>query len=113
MIKVGLHLPEKWWHKTRYELLEDIRVQQHTIPKGFITDGATVPRLLWPIFPPTGRYLSAAVLHDYLLVTRDRRSADLEFNRVMKQLKIEAWRRKVMFVAVRSFSIYKEFLASS
>lgn len=36
------------------------------VPAGFITDGASVPRLLWPLFPSWGRYSRAAVLHDYL-----------------------------------------------
>lgn len=38
------------------------------VPEDFITDGASVPRLLWWIFPMTGQYLRAAVLHDFLIV---------------------------------------------
>ena len=34
--------------------------------RGFITDGASVPRILWPLFPSWGRYSRAAVIHDYL-----------------------------------------------
>jgi hypothetical protein len=36
------------------------------VPKGFLTDFASVPRLLWNIFPPTGGYGKAAVIHDFL-----------------------------------------------
>lgn len=36
------------------------------VPVGFETDFASVPRPLWPLFPPTGRYTRAAVLHDWL-----------------------------------------------
>lgn len=36
------------------------------VPTNFITDFASVPRFLWPLIPPTGRYTRAAVLHDYL-----------------------------------------------
>lgn len=39
----------------------DIRV-----PEGSDSDGASVPRLLWRVFPPFGRYWRAALLHDYL-----------------------------------------------
>ena len=47
------------------------------IKSGFITDFASVPRLLWPIFPPfSPEYGKAAVLHDGLysskIVTRKR-----------------------------------------
>lgn len=37
-----------------------------TVPKGYITDGASVPRPLWSIIPPWGKYGQAAILHDYL-----------------------------------------------
>jgi hypothetical protein len=37
-----------------------------TIPKNFLTDGASVPRLFWSILPPWGDYGKAAIVHDYL-----------------------------------------------
>jgi hypothetical protein len=36
------------------------------VPAGFITDLASVPRLLWLIWPPFGKYTKAAVVHDFL-----------------------------------------------
>jgi hypothetical protein len=36
------------------------------IESGFKTDFATVPRTLWSVFSPTGKYIKAAVIHDYL-----------------------------------------------
>jgi hypothetical protein len=36
------------------------------VPKGFVTDGASVPRAFWNIIPPFGKYGQAAILHDYL-----------------------------------------------
>ncbi len=36
------------------------------IPKGFHTDGASVPRIFWNIFSPFGSYFSAALVHDFL-----------------------------------------------
>ncbi len=43
-------------------------------PEGMITDFASVPKLLWNIFPPAGdgpraEYGKAAVIHDYLYQT--------------------------------------------
>jgi len=40
--------------------------QEITIPKGFVTDYASVPRYLWWLYPPVGGYDDAAVVHDYL-----------------------------------------------
>lgn len=37
-----------------------------TVPKGFTTDGASVPQLLWALFPAWGSYSRAAVVHDLL-----------------------------------------------
>lgn len=36
------------------------------VPKGFLSDGATVPRIFWGLIPPWGIYGNAAIVHDYL-----------------------------------------------
>lgn len=36
------------------------------VPSGFKTDLASIPRGLWNILPPVGRYDAAAVVHDFL-----------------------------------------------
>lgn len=36
------------------------------VPKGFVTDLASVPPIFWSKYPPIGRYAYAAVVHDYL-----------------------------------------------
>lgn len=35
-------------------------------PAGFLTDYASIPRLLWAIIPPRGRYNRPAIIHDFL-----------------------------------------------
>lgn len=67
--------PKGFFEKTRYKLLEDEYVGSHAVPQGFITDGATAPRFAWCLFPPTGRYFTAAVVHDYLLSLEDYTSS--------------------------------------
>ena len=37
-----------------------------TVPTGFVTDLASVPRIFWDIFPPFGKYTQAAIIHDYI-----------------------------------------------
>jgi hypothetical protein len=39
-----------------------------TIPAGFSTDLASVPRIFWPVISPTGAWERACVLHDHLCV---------------------------------------------
>lgn len=36
------------------------------IPHGYLTDGASVPRIFWNIVPPWGKYGQAAIVHDFL-----------------------------------------------
>ena len=37
-----------------------------TVPVGFLTDGASIPRIFWFWTSPIGRHAQAAILHDYL-----------------------------------------------
>jgi hypothetical protein len=75
------------------------------VPAGFETDFASVPRFFWRILPPWGRYGKAAVVHDYLYgshaCTRER--ADEIFLEAMTVLGVPAWKRNVMYRAVRWF----------
>ena len=73
------------------------------IPKGFVTDFASVPRAFWRIVPPWGRYFPAAVVHDYLYSVQDRprEAADKVFLLILKALNIPRWRRWAMYLAVR------------
>jgi len=75
------------------------------VPAGFVTDFASVPRLLWYVIPPWGRYGKAAVVHDFCYTHRlySRRRADRIFLEAMKALSVPLWKRIVMVVAVRIF----------
>jgi len=57
------------WRARRWQLVADWRYTSHDkdliVHKGFIFDGASVPRLLWNVIPPTGYFLIAALVHDY------------------------------------------------
>ncbi len=77
-----------------------------TIPAGFETDGASVPRLLWVFFPPFGGdYDEAAVLHDYLYRTwfmcLERVVADAILIEAMKVCGTSAVARWSIFLGVR------------
>lgn len=56
-----------------------------TVPAGFYTDFASTPRLIWFVWPPTGDYELAAVIHDYLYYTGEttQKQADQTFRNVM------------------------------
>lgn len=77
------------------------------VPPGFVTDFASVPRLLWTLFPQSGRWDAAAVVHDCLithgiplgLITSNH--ADAEFRGALKALRVGFVRRWLMWAGVR------------
>ena len=72
---------------------------------GFQTDFASIPRLLWAFLPQWGKYGNAAVIHDWLYwdQRRGRRASDDIFLEGMKVLEVSAWKRNVIYYAVRAF----------
>jgi hypothetical protein len=75
------------------------------VPAKFSTDFASVPRGLWNIFPPLGRYSPAAVVHDYLYrtQTRSRKLADDVFLEAMRVCGCNWFTCRTLWSAVRSF----------
>lgn len=85
------------------------------VPKGFITDFASIPRVFWNIYPPTGIYMPAALLHDFhyacelkspLPYAKDmdtRYWCDCLFYDVMKDCGCNWFTRTVMYRAVRDW----------
>lgn len=62
-----------WLTKKRlWKLSEDwefrVRDELYVIPKGFITDGASIPKVVTFFFNPTGILLMGAIIHDYLYI---------------------------------------------
>ncbi|EPE0659238.1 DUF1353 domain-containing protein [Escherichia coli] len=75
------------------------------VPAGYVTDLASVPRILWSLLPPAGRYAKAAIIHDWMYdnALRSKKEADLIFLDGMRILGVSRWRRGLMYMAVRLF----------
>jgi hypothetical protein len=75
------------------------------VPDGFVTDFASIPRGLWNVFPPTGKYGHAAVIHDYLYraTSVPRVQADRVFRDAMKELGVGKISRNIIYWSVRAF----------
>jgi len=76
-----------------------------TVPEGYNTDLASVPRGLWNFSPPGGKYREAAVIHDYiytdLTIRFTKKEADRIFLEAMEEIGINWFQRKLMYAAVR------------
>lgn len=84
------------------------------VPRGYLTDGASVPRVFWGLIPPWGAYGQAAILHDYLCeflsITSNgypmritRQKADDIFCEAMAVLGVPWWPREPMHAAVSTY----------
>jgi len=103
--------------RLRYRLLVPLRVRavingtpisgiRVTVPAGFTTDMASIPRFFWRWFPPAGNHAAAAVVHDWLYRTRhgvSRFLADALFRDLMAAMHVPAWKRWCMWFALRLF----------
>ncbi len=81
------------------------------VPKGFIADGASVPRMLWSFMPPDGTHRAAALAHDWIYANKgflaephlmwERFEADDVFLELMLKALIAPWRANIAFRGVR------------
>ena len=93
-------------------LLEDyvysINGYDITIFKGFVTDGASVPHSLQWLYNPFGRYIKAAIVHDFLYssynnIGINRTLADKIFRHIMQETGVDNRTVRRFYIAVRAF----------
>jgi hypothetical protein len=95
----------KW--ATVDELTYHGATEEFDIPRGMITDLASVPGFLWWFFPPYGKAITlAAILHDHLLSlvaqgVFSSRDADAIFRRVLREGGARFTLRWAMWTGVR------------
>lgn len=74
------------------------------VPKGFVTDFASIPQVLWSFgLSPNGPYSKAAIIHDYLYWTQlcSREQADNILMIAMKESEVSAFKRGLIWAGVR------------
>lgn len=78
------------------------------VPAGFVTDFASVPRLPLAYWLAGDKARCAAVVHDFLYVTKayPREICDKIFLEAMEATGIPAWRRLPMYYAVKAAGWY-------
>ena len=83
-----------YWKRQRLEI---------HVPKGFVTDFASIPRPFRILIPKLGRYNKAAVLHDFLYQTQhySRAQTDYIFLNAMVDLDVAGWKANLMYWCVR------------
>jgi len=75
-----------------------------TVPKGFVTDFASIPQPFWATgLSPNGRYSKAAIVHDYLYWMQGctRKQADNILLIAMRESEVDATTRTAIYEGVR------------
>jgi hypothetical protein len=95
-------LSKEWTGTTMYRLTMDIEIFGELIPKHYVSDGASVPRLFWSLYPPVGRYMLAALIHDWKLDNQHGwGESNAVFDKAMAAIGIKASRHFAILNAVR------------
>lgn len=79
------------------------------VPKGFKTNFASVPRILWWLIAPVGKHTLPSVLHDYLyeyghILGVSRKEADKIFWDANEESNVARITNNVMWFCVRVFA---------
>jgi hypothetical protein len=73
------------------------------VPRGFVTDLASIPAVFWTVLPPAGPYSYPAIVHDYLYwfqpCARDAADDILRF--AMRDLNVSTVKVATIYEAVR------------
>lgn len=101
--------------KKHYKLLADFTICRDngeviTVPAGYITNGADIPRFFWRLFPPySPEYFPAVIVHDYLCDVAENannskelyKKADIVFKECLTALKVNRLKIALFYNAVR------------
>lgn len=106
------HIDGKKWEVMqpfRYRVGTKYSLEIITVPVGYITDFASIPKVFWLIVGhPAGKHGKAAVIHDCLYSTQiySRKRSDEIFREAMKVSKVSRWKRAVIYRSVRMFGMF-------
>ena len=96
------------WHEVIWERTGFVC----SIPKGYVSDGYSIPRIAWLIVGhPFGQeHMIPAFCHDFLCDVaksyEERVLADAAFFRLMHKYDVAAWKRMAFYLSVRFWGRY-------
>jgi len=100
-------------YSVSYKLRGESTARKITVPKGMLTDLASVPRAAWALVAPVGPHLEASIVHDFLYIAwqdlgMEARNVDRDFaDEIMRAGMVEAGvdRSQIVMIysAVRAF----------
>jgi hypothetical protein len=92
-------------HGDDFQLKEDVEIKGYTIPKGFVTDFATIPRFALSLMgrPTRQQFRRASLLHDYLLKETDVSNEESSrlFYEVLLEDGTKPFKAYIMYLSVK------------
>lgn len=106
---VAVKLGDNHW-VLKEPLTYEVKTTGHSIvvPKGFITDLASTPRILWAVgLSPIDSYMAAAIVHDYLYWNQrcSRSEADDVLSLAMEESNVPPVQRYLVYQGVNLFGL--------
>lgn len=89
-----------WW-----ELQKDWSTPYGIVPKGFKTNGASIPRVFWWFMHPAGVLFEAATMHDYMYekALKTKLQADNVFREIALDHGVSEVKVTIAYYLVRLF----------
>jgi hypothetical protein len=94
---------DQWFLREKLVWLSDSG-HRVCVPQNFVTDFASVPRLLWTLLPQWDGYGPAAVMHDYLYWAQivPRAEADRYMLEAMRDQRVSLLKRWIVYAGVKA-----------
>ena len=101
--------------KDLYRLTEDYRIKVNgisiSVPKGFVSDGISCPRIFWAIARPNGLGRAGALIHDWLYCNKgtagelnlSRKVVDRIFRKILIESGVSIGKSNLLYRMVRWF----------
>ena len=91
--------------KNGWVTVKEIEFKDVIIPKGYYTNGANIPRLLWRLIPPNDpSVFHAVVVHDYLCDRKEYKKADDYMEHILIKAEVPKWKRKSIVKSIRFYT---------
>ena len=85
--------------------VKEIEFKDVIVPRGYYSNGANIPRLLWRLIPPNDpSVFPAVVVHDYLCDKEDYKKADDYMEDILIKSEVPKWKRKSIVSSIRFYT---------
>jgi hypothetical protein len=99
---------ELWVSKVshrKWKVEKDWVTPEVVVPRGFVSNGANIPRVLWVFMTPAGELFEASIVHDYMYdnAIKTKKDADRIFKETALYYGVPKFKAHIAYLAVKLF----------